>query len=113
MKGEANALTNQIIDYIYRNGGFSWRASSQGTFDASAGKWRTGAKKGVSDVLACYKGRLLAIEVKIGKDKLSNEQQGFLANVEACGGITYVAKYFDDFKFWFDREKLLIDNSFN
>ena len=108
---EATALTNQVIDYIYRNGGYAWRASSTGVFDSSAGKWRASAKKGVSDVLAVYAGHILAIEVKIGKDRLSEEQQGFLRNVENAGGLTYVAKDFNDFKNWFDQQKLAVDNS--
>ena len=53
---DASNLTNQIIDYIYSAGGYAWRASSQGVYDQQAGAYRTAAKKGVSDVLACFKG---------------------------------------------------------
>lgn len=104
----ANELTNQIIDFIFRNGGFAWRASSVGVFDRSRGLYRTAPKKGVSDILACVPptGQLVAIEVKIGKDRLSEEQIGFLKNVMITGGNTFVAKDFDSFKEWWKKEYL-------
>ena len=108
---EATALTNQIIDYIYRQGGYAWRASSVGVYDGKIQQFRASAKKGVSDVLAVYGGHAFAIEVKIGKDRLSQEQEGFLKNFEHAGGAWYVAQYFDDFKLWFDQQVVLRDNS--
>ena len=96
----ANELTNNIIDFIYRQGGYAWRASSVGIFDQSRGLYRTAAKKGVSDILACRNGRLIAIEVKIGKDRLSLEQEGFLKNIEHAGGLSVVATSLDSFKEW-------------
>lgn len=97
----AAELTNQIIDFIYRQDGFSWRASSTGVYDSSAGKFRTAAKKGVSDILACFKGQLIAIEVKIGKDRLSPEQAGFIENIKHAGGTAFVVSDFEEFlSFW-------------
>ena len=93
----ANELTNKVIDYIYRQGGYAWRASSVGVYDTKLQTFRTAAKKGVSDVLACYKGRLVAIEIKIGKDKLSPEQVGFTRNIIHAGGEAFVAVDFDSF----------------
>lgn len=94
----ANELTNQIIDFIYRAGGYAWRASSVGVFDTKQQRFRTAAKKGVADVLACLRGRLIAVEVKIGKDRLSDEQDGFLRNIRATGGLAFVATDFEQFK---------------
>ena len=94
---EASNLTNQIINFIYQQGGYAWRASSVGVYDQQAGGYRTASKKGVSDVLACWRGRLIAIEVKIGKDRLSDEQQGFIKNIQHVGGIALVAKDFPSF----------------
>ena len=101
---EASQLTNQIIDFIYRRGGYSWRASSTGIYDQKAGAFRTGSKKGVSDILACFKGQLIAIEVKIGKDRLSPEQQGFLENISAAGGNYFVASNFFAFQNWWGKQ---------
>lgn len=108
---EATILTSNVIDYVYRKGGYAWRASSTGIFDSSAGRWRAAAKKGVSDVLAVYQGRAFAIEIKIGKDRLSLEQTGFLNNFAHAGGSWYVASYFDDFKIWFDEQVVLLENT--
>ena len=96
----ANLLTTQILQFLYENGAFAWRQNTGGIFDTRRGVYRTAAKKGISDVLACYKGTLIAIEIKIGKDRLSDEQEGFLRNIEAVGGKTFVAKDFESFKEW-------------
>ena len=94
----ASTLTNEIIGFVYRQGGYAWRANSVGVYDQKKGAYRTGAKKGVSDVLACYHGVLVAIEVKIGADRLRPEQEGFLANVRHAGGKAFVAKTFEGFQ---------------
>ena len=95
----ATKLTNQIIDFIYRQGGYAWRASSAGIYDQRKQAYRTAAKKGVSDILACLPpaGRLVAVEVKIGKDRLSPEQEGFIQNIRHAGGAAFVAKDFEGF----------------
>lgn len=99
---EATELTNQIIDLIYRSGGYAWRAESSGVFDQKLGGYRTAPKKGVSDILALIppNGRLVAIEIKIGKDHLSPEQEGFLKNIEHCGGLFFIAKDYESFNAW-------------
>ncbi|MCR4307819.1 MAG: hypothetical protein NUV80_04600 [Candidatus Berkelbacteria bacterium] len=94
----ANELTNQVIDHIYRAGGYAWRATSVGVFDTKRMHFRASAKKGVSDILACFKGRLFAIEIKIGTDRLSEEQRGFMKNIEHAGGVAIVAFDFEQFK---------------
>ena len=91
-------LTNQVIDHIYRAGGYVWRAASVGVFDTKQMHFRAAAKKGVSDVLACFKGRLIAVEIKIGTDRLSEEQEGFMRNVEHAGGVAIVATDIESFK---------------
>ncbi len=94
----ANELTNQIIDHIYKNGGYAWRASSVGVFDSKRAIFRASAKKGVSDILACFRGRLIAVEVKIGKDKLSDEQLGFMNNIIHAGGRAFISSDFEQFQ---------------
>ena len=100
----ANELTNNIIDFIYRQGGYAWKSTSTGVFDQRRGIFRTAAKKGVADILACRNGRFIAIEIKIGKDRLSPEQEGFLKNIEYAGGLWFVAKDIDSFKEWWYDE---------
>jgi len=87
----ANRLTAQIINHIYSAGGYAWRAQSTGLFDRAKGSYRSAPKVGVSDVLAVFRGRMLAVEVKIGADRLRPEQEGFLSNVGHCGGFSFIA----------------------
>ena len=100
----AAALTNAIIASLHRRGCYAWRAQSTGVA-TSSGKWRTAPKKGVSDVLALCppNGQMLAIEVKIGRDRLSDEQEGFLKNVEHVGGRSFVAKDIKSFDLWYSN----------
>lgn len=100
---EAADLTNKIIDFLYRQGVYSWRNSSVGVFDKKLGGYRTAPKKGVADILACVPptGRLVAIEIKIGKDRLSPEQEGFLVNISHVGGLSVVIKTYDEFLVWY------------
>ena len=94
---KSNELTQQIIAHIFKQGGFAWRANSVGIFDTVRRIHRTAPKKGVSDVIGVFRGRFLAIEVKIGKDRLSDEQEGFLASVIHAGGVSFVAKTLEGF----------------
>jgi hypothetical protein len=47
---------------------------------------------GISDILACWKGKMIAIEVKAPKGKLSPAQENFLKLVNDNGGIGFVAR---------------------
>ena len=98
MSKASSDLTNQVIDHIYRAGGYAWRASSVGVFDTKQMRHRAAAKKGVADILSCYHGILVAVEVKIGTDRLSDEQDGFMRNVQHAGGRAIVAKTLEQFK---------------
>lgn len=52
--------------------------------------------KGISDILGCYKGRMLAIEVKTDVGRVSDDQQRFIKRVIEEGGIAFVARSVDD-----------------
>lgn len=92
---QSNELTREIIKFIYPKYGFAWRQNSQGVITAQG--FRTGAKKGVADILACVSGRFIAIEIKIGKDRLSDEQIGFMKNIKFAGGIAIIILSWEDF----------------
>lgn len=68
---------------------------------------KTVGLKGVSDIIGFGKrsGQPIAIEVKVGKDKLSVEQIRYLEDVKVAGGIAIVAKDFDGFVEKFKKEK--------
>ena len=47
---------------------------------------------GVSELLGVQRGRAVAIEVKAGKDKLTNDQRSFLERWSEAGGIGMEAR---------------------
>lgn len=82
-----------IIDLIRLRGGVATRVNSGSAVFKRDGKTQVirGAEKGTADIIACYKGRYLAIEVKHGKNTITMEQLIFLESVRSAGGITCVA----------------------
>ena len=105
----ANGLTKCIATYIRLQGGFISRINSQGQYDGKLGMWRPGTTtKGISDLIGCVpalRGKLLAIEVKIGPDKQSDDQILFEAQVTQAGAFYVVAKSFQGFYDWFTSLK--------
>lgn len=53
-------------------------------------------KRGVFDILGCYNGKLLAIEVKSENGIVSKEQREFMYNVKLHGGIAFIARSLQD-----------------
>lgn len=92
-----NKTTQKVLLDLFNKGAFAWRANSTGIYDPLLRKFRTSPKKGVADILACHKGRFIAIEIKTGKDYLSSEQKGFILSVHHAGGIALVVKDFNDY----------------
>ena len=61
------------------------------------GRWMRTAPAGTSDLLACIApyGAFCAIEVKAGRDKVSDQQERFLSSIERAGGISVIARDID------------------
>lgn len=49
-------------------------------------------RAGVPDILACYKGRFIAIEVKAEKGKPSDQQLAEIARIKAAGGVAIISR---------------------
>lgn len=115
----ANGLTRCIIDWIVFNGGQAERVNTTGipidkrrsvtdvlghSRTIGSIEWRKGGGTvGSADISATIRGRSVKIEVKVGKDKQSEAQKAYQREVEAAGGIYYVAKDFTSFAEWFNR----------
>ncbi len=54
------------------------------------------APAGTADILCCYRGRFVAIEVKAPKGKPSDKQREFLHSINEAGGIGFIARSVDD-----------------
>ncbi len=79
-------ITKQIRDVLNLKGIWHWK------------QWQgpMSEPKGVSDILGCFEGKLLAIEVKVPGRKPSLEQALFLYSVNQAGGIGFVAYSVED-----------------
>ena len=95
-----NSTTKSIVQYLNMKDYFVWRANNVGVYDPKQKIYRKNpaALKGVADILGIrWDGKFIAIEVKTGKDKLSEHQKHFLDQIEKHNGEWYVVKTFDDF----------------
>lgn len=53
-------------------------------------------RAGVPDIIACYEGKYIAIEVKLPKGVVSMLQKAHLLQIKAAGGIAIVARCVKD-----------------
>jgi Holliday junction resolvase len=53
--------------------------------------------RGTPDILACYRGRFIAIEVKVGRNKPTHSQLLQLDAIRKAGGYAMVVWTMDDF----------------
>lgn len=77
----------------------SWKCQTVGIYDTQRGRFRKPGmwfRRGVSDILGIYKGKFLAIEVKSLKGRLSLEQKVFIDEINAEGGIAFMARSIED-----------------
>jgi hypothetical protein len=100
LPAKANELTAAIVDYLNLNGFEAWRQNNAAIFDTKTGKHRAFVGKlGLPDIIGYHKKTAvwIAVEVKAGKDKLSDDQRRFLADLKKAGGIAIEARTFDQF----------------
>ena len=100
----ANGLTACITAYLRLKEAFVSRLSNTGVYDTKMNKYRpTMSKKGLPDIIATYKGMSLFIEVKHGRDRMSEFQTKIRDEQTASGGLFFVATDFTELKKWFDN----------
>jgi hypothetical protein len=94
----ANGLTQAILSWLELNGCWATRVSSAGRYIQSQGKFiPSTTKRGTADIHAVIGGRHVSIEVKVGKDRMSEDQHKVKAAIEKAGGVWFVVRSFDDF----------------
>jgi hypothetical protein len=105
----ANELTKCILDYIQLLGGYAVRINTQGQYNEKLQQWTKGTTaRGTADIHACIEGRHFSIEVKVGKDRMSQYQLEVRQQVEQASGYYYVASTFPAFYEWLNN--LIIKN---
>jgi Holliday junction resolvase len=99
----ANELTSQIITYLNSTGFEVWR---QNVVGIARGR-KVATKKGLPDIVGFQlkTGIAVYIEIKVGKDKLSNEQREFLIKALANGCFAIIV--FDSFDNFISQLELL------
>lgn len=109
----ANGLTKVVIDFLKLSGYLAERSNNMGRmidktkvvknvlgYNNKIGsiEWQKGSgTKGTSDIKSTIKGRSVAWEVKIGKDRQSDDQKSYQAMQERAGGYYFIIKSFEDF----------------
>ncbi|MEO6141104.1 MAG: VRR-NUC domain-containing protein [Ginsengibacter sp.] len=103
----ANELTKSIIDFIIFSGGDANRINTQGQMRKIDDRmvWTNGStRKGTADIHAIYQGRAISIEVKIGRDKLSENQKKEAERIQRAGGLYFVATDMISFLEWWQNQ---------
>lgn len=80
-------IKKKIKDYIESRGGF-WTAVKGGAH----------SKTGDPDLIVCYKGRFVGVEVKTCTGKVSDWQMLRKGQIESAGGIFCIARCVEDVK---------------
>jgi VRR-NUC domain-containing protein len=84
-----------ILEYLVYRGHFVWRNNSGG-FKVQDRYIKAG-RKGSSDIIGCSsEGKLIAVEVKDKKGRLTAEQETFLDQIKQRGGYAILAYTLDD-----------------
>ncbi|MCY4781690.1 hypothetical protein ORI89_18715 [Sphingobacterium sp. UT-1RO-CII-1] len=112
----ANRLTNQIVDFLQLLGYQAERINTMGvmrdnrqqvtdvlgrTKMIGSTTWtRGGSTAGSADISATIEGMSVKIEVKIDTDKQSDKQKKYQQDVEAAGGVYYIARDFQSAYEW-------------
>jgi hypothetical protein len=99
-------LANLILEYLHRMGIKAWRNNSGSVLQSAGGKVRriNYGLKGSSDIIGWMPGgKFLAIEVKVGKDKLSEDQFNFLGDARRDGCVVIEAKTLQDVEDFFTK----------
>lgn len=102
----ANRITANILRVVNMSPGCAgFRQNNGAMYDSKKECYRAGTTtKGLPDIWAIVKGRAVAIEVKAGKDRLSEHQLARQFEIERAGGIYFVARSTDEFLEWFGAQ---------
>lgn len=98
----ANELTWRIVKYVQGKGHFATRLQSTGTYRDDLKKFVPSQQRaGLPDVLAIVDGLTAFVEVKAGKDRLSEVQKETIKVLLQAGAFVFVAHSFEEFENWF------------
>jgi hypothetical protein len=99
----SSRLTDAVCNYLNYAGHFVYRSNNMGR-QLPNGRWiNPKGKRGIPDISGCAKnGKALYVEIKIGRDKLTPEQQMFQNEVRRRGGYCLEIRSVDEIINWHD-----------
>lgn len=106
MNAAHETLLNQIRLFVSECGGLPVKVDTPGLLTLADGRKARFGTKGVWDILACIRGRFVAIEIKTGTGRLKREQKNFGEAVIRAGGIAIQARSVEDVAVRFIAEGL-------
>jgi hypothetical protein len=88
---KADEITAHILGYLRAKGFVAWAQDNRGRYNPRTGKWypHPNNRVGVPDIIGYRKSdaRFIGVEVKAGKDRLSDYQIDFLNELKEHGGL--------------------------
>lgn len=115
----ANGLTRCVIDFIRFMGGQAERINCTGRYQDNttvftdvvgrtrsigSGQWLpSSGTRGTADVSSVIRGMAVKIEIKIGRDRQSDDQKRYQEAVERAGGIYLIVRSFGEFYEWYQK----------
>jgi hypothetical protein len=109
---DANGLTRCILDFFHINDYYAVRINTQGQYREGLGWTKSSTKRGTADIHAIVEGEHISVEVKIGRDRLSEEQEETQRLIELAGGTYIVARDFQSFcEELIEKRGIVVDRS--
>jgi hypothetical protein len=91
-----NRVKTEVLKYLKLRQIKAW-SNPSGAVRIRPGKFMSFGLKGSADILGCLPGgKILAVECKAERGRLSPEQRQFLEDIKALGGLAIVAKSYQD-----------------
>jgi Holliday junction resolvase len=102
-------IQNKILKFLEnKSNTYTVRVGSGAIKTQWGGYFKTG-KRGCPDIICCYRGFFVGIEVKAEKGKQSQEQKDTEKQIKQIGGYYFVARSVDDVKINIDLIDKQID----
>lgn len=95
-KVSEKTLQKKIIDYLESIGAVVVKVNNGAVYNPYRKSWIPPRRKGVSDILCCYKGYFIAIEVKGTGSYATKEQKEFIEQVKINGGFGITTRKFEE-----------------
>jgi hypothetical protein len=91
-----NRVKTEVLKYLKLRHIYCW-SNPSGAVRIRPGKFMSFGLKGSADILGCLPGgKILAVECKAERGRLSPEQKQFLTEIRDLGGMAVVAKSYRD-----------------